>query len=85
MRIKVAIVLLVFTVISVGAWASMGQAQRGRSITYEYMVVPDETDSNRDEGLQKLDKLGARPKRRPKFRYKTLPETREKIVSVAKI
>lgn len=59
MRIKGAIVLLVFTVISVGAWTSMGQAQRGRSVSYEYMVVPDETDSNRDEGLQKLDKLGA--------------------------
>ena len=60
MRSKLAIAFLIVGVLSIGAWNSQGQTEKGKNVSYEYLVLPDPTESSAlDEGIKKLNELGA--------------------------
>ena len=60
MRSKLAIAFLIVGVLSIGAWNSQGQTEKVRNVSYEYLVLPDPTESSAlDEGIKKLNELGA--------------------------
>lgn len=60
MRSKLAIAFLIVGVLSIGAWNSQGQTEKVKNVSYEYLVLPDPTESSAlDEGLKKLNELGA--------------------------
>lgn len=60
MRNKLIIMGLMAGLLSIGTWSSQGQIDKGRNVSYEYQVVPDPTAwAGRDEGLTKLNQLGA--------------------------
>jgi len=60
MRSKVAIVLLIAAVLSIGAWSGQGQTDKARNVSYEYQVIGDPTWSQGQvEGLKTLNQLGA--------------------------
>ena len=60
MRSKIAITLLIAGLLSIGAWSSQGQTEKVKSASYEYLVLPDPTESSGlDEGIKKLNELGA--------------------------
>jgi hypothetical protein len=60
MKSKLAIALLITGLLSIGAWSSYGQASKATKVRYEYAVIEDPTTVlTHDEGLQKLNDLGA--------------------------
>ena len=60
MRSKLAIAFLIVGVLSIGAWNSQGQTEIAKNVSYEYLVMPDPTESSAlDEGIKKLNELGA--------------------------
>lgn len=60
MRSKIILPLLIVAVLSLGAWSGQGQTDRVRSVTYEYQVLADPTETaGMDEGIKKLNDLGA--------------------------
>ena len=60
MRSKIAIALLITAVLSIGAWSGQGQTERLKSVSYEYLVLADPTESaGLDEGTKKLNELGS--------------------------
>lgn len=60
MRSKLAIAFLIVGLLSIGAWNSQGQTEKAKSVSYEYLVLPDPTEvSGLDDGLKKLNELGA--------------------------
>lgn len=60
MRSKVLTVALVVALLSIVAWSSQGQTDKPGSVSYEYQVLADPTETaSMDEGLKKLNELGA--------------------------
>jgi len=60
MRRKLAIAFLIVGLLSIGAWSGQGQAEKVESVSYEYLVLPDPTESSEStQGLKKLNELGA--------------------------
>ena len=60
MRNKLAIAFLIVGLLSIGAWNGHGQTEKAKNVSYEYLVLPDPTESAAlDEGLKKLNDLGA--------------------------
>lgn len=60
MRSKLAIAFLIAGLLSVGAWSGEGKTKKAENIAYEYLVLPDPTESSAlDEGIRKLNELGA--------------------------
>lgn len=59
MRNKIATVLLVLALVSIGAWIAKGQTDQVKRVSYEYQVVGDPTAwQGMDEGLKQLNRLG---------------------------
>jgi len=59
MKSKIVVMLIVLVSIGTAAWSSMGQSQRRGRVSYEYMVIGDPTDNQPEQGLKKLNELGA--------------------------
>ncbi len=60
MRSKLAIAFLIVGLLFVGAWSGHGQTEKVESVFYEYLVLPDPTESSdSNQGLKKLNELGA--------------------------
>jgi len=60
MKSKLAIAFLIVGLLFAGAWRGQGQTERVKSVTYEYLVLPDPTETFAlDEGIKKLNELGA--------------------------
>jgi hypothetical protein len=60
MRSKLAIAFLIVGLLFVGAWSGQGQTEKVESVSYEYLVLPDPTESSEsNQGLKKLNELGA--------------------------
>ena len=60
MKSKLAIAFLIVGLLFIGAWRGQGQTQKVKSVTYEYLVLPDPTETSAlDEGIKKLNELGA--------------------------
>lgn len=59
MKSKILVILIVLVSIGTAAWSSMGQSQRGGRVSFEYMVIADPTDNQPEQGLKKLNELGA--------------------------
>jgi hypothetical protein len=60
MRSKVAIAFLIVGLLSINAWSGQRQTEKVKSVSYEYLVLPDPTESSAvDEGITKLNELGA--------------------------
>ncbi len=60
MRSKLVIAFLIVGLLFVGAWKGQGHTGKVESISYEYLVLPDPTESSDStQGLQKLNELGA--------------------------
>ena len=60
MRSKLAIAFLIVGVLSIGAWNSQSQTEVVKNVKYEYLVIPDPTESaSLDEGMKRLNELGA--------------------------
>ena len=60
MRSKVLTVALVVALLSTVAWSSQGQPDKTGSVSYEYQVLTDPTETgSMEEGLKKLNELGA--------------------------
>lgn len=60
MRSKLAIAFLIVGLLFIGAWRSQGQTEKVKSVSYEYLVMIDPTESSsQDEGIKKLNELGA--------------------------
>jgi hypothetical protein len=61
MRSKLAIAFLIVGLLFVGAWRSQGQTEKVKSVSFEYLVIPDPTETTgQDEGIKKLNDLGAK-------------------------
>jgi hypothetical protein len=62
MRRKIAIVLLIAGLLSIGARSSQGQTDKARNVWFEYQVISDPTAwqvQGMDQGQKKLNELGA--------------------------
>ena len=60
MKSKLAIAFLIVGLLFIGAWRGQGQTEKVKSVSFEYLVLPDPTEtSGVDEGLKKLNELGA--------------------------
>jgi len=60
MRSKLAIAFLIVGLLFAGAWRGQGQTEKVESGSYEYLVLPDPTESSEsNQGLKKLNELGA--------------------------
>jgi hypothetical protein len=60
MRSKLVIAFLIVGLLFVGAWRGQGQTGKSEIVSYEYLVLPDPTESSEsNQGLQKLNELGA--------------------------
>jgi hypothetical protein len=60
MKSKLAIAFLIVGLLFAGAWRGQGQTEKVESVTYEYLVLPDPTESSEsNQGLKKLNDLGA--------------------------
>ena len=60
MKSKLAIVFLIVGLLVVGAWRGQGQTEKAESVSYEYLVLADPTESSEsNHGLKKLNDLGA--------------------------
>lgn len=60
MKSKLAIAFLIVGLLFAGAWRGQGQTEKLKSVTYEYLVLPDPTETSAlDDGIKKLNELGA--------------------------
>lgn len=60
MRSKIIVALLIVALLSLSAWSGQSQTERVSSVSYEYQVLADPTETaGMDEGLKKLNDLGA--------------------------
>jgi len=60
MKSKLAIAFLIVGLLFAGAWRGQGQTEKVKSVTYEYLVLPDPTETSAlDDGIKKLNELGA--------------------------
>ncbi len=60
MRSKLTITLLIVALVSVVAWNVQSQTNKPGNVMYRYQVIYDPTEtSGQDEGLKKLNELGA--------------------------
>ena len=60
MRSKIATMLLVVALVTLGAWIAKGQPDQVKSVSYEYQVVIDPTTLQvADEGVKQLNRLGS--------------------------
>lgn len=60
MKKSIFLSLIVIALLCIAGWTSYGQRPIQSNVTYEYRVVDDPTDTGgTDEGLQKLNQLGA--------------------------
>lgn len=60
MRSKLVIAFLIGGLLFAGAWRGQGQSEKVGSVAYEYLVLPDPTESSdSNQGLKKLNDLGA--------------------------
>lgn len=60
MKSKLATLLLIMALVSVGAWMVQGHTDPVTSVTYEYQVLPDPTTLQvTDEGIKQLNRLGS--------------------------
>lgn len=60
MRSKLVIAFLIVGLLFAGAWKGQGQNEKVESVSYEYLVLPDPTESSEsNQGLKKLNELGA--------------------------
>ena len=60
MRSKLVVAFLIAGLLSIGAWNGQGKTEKVGSVAYEYLVLPDPTESSAlDEGIKKLNELGA--------------------------
>ena len=60
MKSKLTIVLLIAGLLSIGAWSGHGQTGKPGNVIYQYDVIYDPTETmGQDEGLKKLNQLGA--------------------------
>ena len=60
MRSKLAIAFLIVGLLFVVAWSGHSQTEKAESVSYEYLVLPDPTESSEsNQGLKKLNDLGA--------------------------
>ena len=60
MKSKLAIAFLIVGLLFAGAWRGQGQTEKVESVTYEYLVLADPTESSEsNQGLKKLNDLGA--------------------------
>jgi hypothetical protein len=60
MRSKLVIAFLIVGLLFVSAWRGQGYTGKVESVSYEYLVLPDPTESSDSaQGLQKLNELGA--------------------------
>ena len=60
MRNKLTIMLLIVALVSLVAWNAQSQTGKPRNVMYQYDVIYDPTEtSGQDEGLKKLNELGA--------------------------
>lgn len=60
MRNKLTITLLIVALVSLVAWNGQSQPGKPKNVVYQYDVIYDPTEtSGQDEGLKKLNELGA--------------------------
>ena len=60
MKSKLAIILLITGLLSIGAWSGYGQTSKSTSVKYEYAVIDDPTATlTHDEGVMMPNKFGA--------------------------
>jgi len=60
MRSKIATMLLVIALVTIGAWIAKGQTDQVKKVSYEYQVLADPTTLQvSDEGLKQLNRLGS--------------------------
>ena len=60
MKSKLTIAVLIAALLSIGAWSVHSQTAKLKGVTYQYTVIYDPVDTiGTDEGLKKLDELGA--------------------------
>ena len=60
MRSKIATMLLVVALVTIGAWIAKGQTDQVKKVSYEYQVLTDPTTLQvTDEGLKQLNRLGS--------------------------
>jgi len=60
MKNRVLLGVAIIALLSIGAWTGYGQKDKRSSVAYEYMVIPDPTETRgMDDGLNKLNELGA--------------------------
>jgi len=60
MKSKFAIAFLIVGLLFAGAWKGQGRTEKVETVTYEYLVLADPTESSEsNHGLQKLNDLGA--------------------------
>jgi hypothetical protein len=60
MRSKLAIAFLIVGLLFVAAWRGQGHTAKVESVSYEYLVLPDPTETSEStQGLKKLNELGA--------------------------
>ena len=60
MRNKLTIALLIVALVSVVAWNAQSQTSKPKNVIYQYDVIYDPTETmGQDEGLKKLNELGA--------------------------
>lgn len=60
MKNKIILGLAISMLLPIGAWTGYGQRGKTSARTYEYTVLTDPTEAmSMDEGINKLDELGA--------------------------
>ena len=60
MKSKLAVAFLIVGLLFTGAWRGQGQTEKAESVTYEYLVLYDPTETSAlDDGIKKLNELGA--------------------------
>ena len=60
MKSKQTFALLIAGLLLIGAWSGHGQTAKPKNVIYQYDVIYDPTETmGQDEGLKKLNELGA--------------------------
>jgi hypothetical protein len=60
MKSKLAIAFLIVGLLFAGAWKGQGRTEKVETVTYEYLVLPDPTETSAlDDGIKRLNELGA--------------------------
>ena len=60
MKNKVALIVAIIALLSIGAWTGYAQKEKPSNISYEYQILPNFTAAyGMDDGIKKLNELGA--------------------------